>query len=169
MCFLIFSAIQCPLPSEAVCVARACHGPNNRNPPYRWGRDRVFRRRPGRCPTAAHIVSPLERCHWRERDGLACFGGVLTAGLLLVPACPFKGGAIPDGVDAEEGCRHGQEDSSDDVECDQGDRAFPLGDHQEPPRAEGQAGRSPVPSQRGMLVGWPFSRTDHFFAWKRDS
>ena len=49
------------------------------------------------------------------------------------------GGAIPNGLNPEESCCHGQDDSSHDVGCDQGAHNISLGDHAESARAEGEA------------------------------
>lgn len=48
------------------------------------------------------------------------------------------GGAIPNGLNPEEGCCHGQDDSSQDVGCDQGAHDVSLGDHAKSARAEGE-------------------------------
>ena len=49
------------------------------------------------------------------------------------------GGAIPNGIDPEEGCCDGQNDPGHDVGCDQGAHAISLGDREESARAEGKA------------------------------
>lgn len=63
----------------------------------------------------------------------------------------YTGGAVSNGIDKEESCCHGQEDSGHDVGRDEGACALSVGDNQESSCAERQTGRSSVPSQGGRL------------------
>ena len=88
-------------------------------------------------------------CHKR----VCSHGSFGRAGILPVI---HAGRAISDGVDPQDSCCHGQEGPSDDVGRDKGAGAFPVGNHQEPSRAERQAGRSPAPSQGGKACAGGF-------------